>query len=192
MSENDRRPRLAVVAGGLAVAAVVLVVALLASGGADDDDSGNARPVPRSIPQRPVPQGPAPESAIVPRGAERVIRRWLAAVRASDFEKAASYFAIPSRVQNGPEPQTLDNPAVAIAWNASLPCGAVLTSIQPGFDGAVVARFRLTERPGGDCGSGTGAPAASRIKIRDGRITEWIRLVEEREVKYPKGTPLYL
>ena len=85
--------------------------------------------------------------AAAPRETRRVIERWLAAVRDADFERGASYFAIPSRVQNGGAPQTLDNPAVAIAWNASLPCG-----------------------------SGVGAPASSRIRVEDGRIVEWVRL----------------
>lgn len=159
---------------GLVVAVVVAALAVALLSGGDEDEPVAAG---RAAPQQPAPE--APRTAIVPRGAKRVIEGWLAAVRRADFEKAGSYFAIPSRVQNGGPPETLDNPALAIAWNATLPCGAVLTTIQPGFDGFVVARFRLTERRNGQCGSGVGAPAASRIKVRDGRIVEWIRVMEE-------------
>ena len=38
------------------------------------------------------------------------------------------------------------------------------------------ATFELTQRPGGDCGSGTGGRAATAFKIEDGHIVEWSRV----------------
>lgn len=176
----------------IAVAALLLVLAAavgLTTGGSGDDDTGgeSARVRTDPIPQRPLPQGPSARPTRPPAGAQRVIERWLAAVRRSDFERAASYFAVPARVQNGGPPRTLDNPALVIAWNATLPCGARLTRATGAAGGFTVAEFVLTDRRGSSCGSGTGAPAASAIKVEDGRITEWYRLPDGAP---PPGEPV--
>ena len=183
-----RRRRLPLVPA--AIAAVLLIVLAIGSAlRADGDDAGSARIAPeeRPTPQRPVPQGPGAKASPAPKGAERVIRDWTDAVRASDFEKAASFFAVPSRVQNGGPPRILDNPALVIAWNATLPCGARLVRLTGGPGGFAVAEFELTDRKGSSCGSGTGAPAASAIKVKDGRITEWYRLPDGPP---PPGEPV--
>jgi hypothetical protein len=138
--------------------AVVVVLAAGCGGGSDAPD--RAQP----------PKQKAPTES------ERVIRNWLTAIRQGDAEKAASYFAIPARVQNGGPPRTLDDAAILLAWNATLPCGAVLIGIHPRSDGFVIADFRLTDREGSSCGSGVGATAHSAIRIADGRITDWYRL----------------
>ena len=39
-----------------------------------------------------------------------------------------------------------------------------------------IGTFRLTERPGGNCGSGTGHSARTAILVRKGRISGWYRL----------------
>src|SRR2546421_34658 len=57
--------------------------------------------------------------------AVRVIRGWTDAQRASDVERASSYFTVPALVENGTA-QELDSRAAVRAFNASLPCGAVL------------------------------------------------------------------
>lgn len=154
--------------------------------GDDDRRSASTQPQ-RPVPQRPVPQGPSARPLPPPRGAEPVIRRWLAAIRRSDFERAASSFSVPARVQNGGPPQTLDNPALVIAWNAALPCGARLTKLTGAPGGYAIAELVLTDRPGSSCGSGTGAPAASAIRVERGRITEWYRLPDGAP---PPGEPL--
>ena len=174
------RGRAAAGAGLAAVVAAGLAIVLL------DGEPRNADPG-RPIPQRPVPQGPSARPSPPPRGAERVIRRWLAAIRRSDFERAASYFSVPARVQNGGPPETLDNPALVIAWNAALPCGARLTKLSGAPGGYTVAEFVLTDRAGASCGSGIGAPAASAIKVERGLITEWYRLPDGAP---PPGEPV--
>lgn len=175
------RRRAGVVAGIFAVVVGALVVVLV-----DDEPRRVAEPG-RPVPQRPVPQGPSSRPSPAPRGSERVIRRWLAAIRRSDFEVAASYFSVPARVQNGGPPETLDNPALVIAWNASLPCGARLTRLTGAPGGYALAEFVLTDRAGSSCGSGVGAPAASAIKVERGLITEWYRLPDGAP---PPGEPV--
>ena len=170
----------------IAAAAAVLLVAVLVLELARDGDDA-ARPTAAAPPaaQRTVPEAAPP--APTPRGAEPVIRRWLAAIRRSDFERAAAYFAVPARVQNGGPPETLDNAALVIAWNATLPCGAVLTKLAGAPGGYAIAEFELTDRPGSSCGSGKGAPAASAIKVERGLITEWYRLPDGAP---PPGEPV--
>jgi hypothetical protein len=78
--------------------------------------------------------------------------------------------------ENGPILVEIEDLEDARAFNASLPCGAELTSAEP--DGEfVLATFRLTERPGpGRCGSGAGNTAQTAFVIEDGRIVEWRRV----------------
>ena len=53
----------------------------------------------------------------------------------------------------------------------------------------MVGVFELTERPGGDCGTGTGARAAVAFLIDDDHIAGWIRADEadERRTRRPAG-----
>jgi hypothetical protein len=178
----------AAAAGAVLALLAVLAVVIVVGDRGDDQTRASAPPVTdRPIPQRPVPQGPSVKPSPAPAGAERVIERWLAAVRAGDFEKAAATFAIPARVQNGGPPRTLDNPALVIAWNATLPCGAKLVRLTGGPGGFAIAEFELTDRKGSSCGSGKGAPAASAIKVEKGLITEWYRLPDGAP---PPGEPV--
>jgi len=133
--------------------------------------------LPRGVPTS--PDGPAPA------GSERVIRTWLAAVRRADFAAAAATFAPDARVQNGGPVARLRSRAQAVAWNAALPCGATLANAG-GASGYAIVEFRLTDRRGSRCGSGTGAPAYGAIRVRGGRITEWYRLPDPVA---PSGSP---
>jgi hypothetical protein len=127
--------------------------------------------LPRTVPQRAT--GPAD------RASTRVIRRWLAALNRGDVTRAAHFFALPSKFQNTGTPVlTVDSERERIAVNLSLSCGA--RAIQTGGAGRyTIVRFRLIERPGGDCGSGTGATARGAILVAGGRIREWYRLPDE-------------
>jgi hypothetical protein len=119
----------------------------------------------------PVPGGADPEAV-------RVIDEWSTALREGDVERAASYFELPSVAQNGTPPLRLETTEDVIAFNDALPCGAEL--IEARSEGAfTVATFRLTDRPGGGCGPGTGGTASTRFQITDGKITEWRRVPEE-------------
>jgi limonene-1,2-epoxide hydrolase len=116
-----------------------------------------------------APDGPAPAGSVA------VIERWLGAVRRADFRAAADAFALPAIVQNGGPVSRLRSRAELVVWNAALPCGAKVAEAG-GARGYTVLTFTLTDREGGSCGSGVGAPAYGAIRVRDGRIAEWYRL----------------
>jgi hypothetical protein len=104
-----------------------------------------------------------------------VIEGWVETLADGDVEGAADYFALPSVAENGSPPVTLRSRDDVIAFNRSLPCGAELVKARPAGR-FIVATFRLTERPGGDCGSGTGLVARTAFVVRDGKIVQWRRL----------------
>jgi hypothetical protein len=176
---------LALLAGG---------VVLPGCGGGDGQDAPQRAAQPRSTstaaqppsstaPAHPRSQGklPPPKAAreAAP-AATRVIQAWSTALRHGRVDAAASYFALPSLVQNGTPPLRVRTRADARAFNASLPCGAVLRrAVSIGRFTVVV--FRLTKRPGGDCGTGAGHAAGTAFVIRRGKIVEW-RRVDERDV----------
>jgi hypothetical protein len=116
-------------------------------------------------------------SGSIPPGHEglAVIESWVESLSKGDVEGAARYFALPSVVENGGPPVTLRSRADAVAFNGSLPCGAKLVKASPVHD-FIAATFRLTDRPGGGCGSGIGQLARTAFVIRDGKIVQWRRL----------------
>jgi hypothetical protein len=114
----------------------------------------------------------------------RVIDEWATALRQGDVEDAADRFAVPSVAQNGAGAVTLDTRGEVLAFNDSLPCGARLVGARPAGR-FIAATFRLTERPGGDCGSGAGALARTAFVIRGGKIRQWRRLPDPA----PSGVP---
>jgi hypothetical protein len=132
--------------------------------------------LPRTVPDRAT--GPAD------RAATRVIRRWLAALNRGDVTRAAHFFALPSKFQNTGTPVlTVDSERERIAVNLSLTCGA--RAIETGGAGRyTIVKFRLIDRPGGDCGTGVGNTARGAIRVARGRIREWYRLPDE-----PGGAP---
>jgi hypothetical protein len=132
--------------------------------------------LPASVPERPT--GPAD------RASTRVIRRWLAALNRGDVTRAAHFFALPSKFQNTGTPVlTVDSERERIAVNLSLTCGA--QAIETGGAGRyTIVTFRLIERPGGECGTGTGGTARGAILVAGGRIRVWYRLPDE-----PGGEP---
>jgi hypothetical protein len=119
-------------------------------------------------------------SANVPGNADpaavAVIKGWVDSLRRGEVAKAASYFAIPSVVQNGGPPLRIGDRRGAIVFNESLPCGARLVrAVRHGL--YTIATFRLTERPGpGTCGTGTGQMARTAFSVRDDRIVQWRRV----------------
>jgi hypothetical protein len=118
-----------------------------------------------------VPGGADPEAV-------RVIDGWSTALREGDVDRAASYFDLPSVAQNGTPPVQLETREDVVEFNNALPCGAEL--IEAEREGEfTVATFRLTDRPGGGCGPGTGGTASTRFQITDGKITEWRRVPDE-------------
>jgi hypothetical protein len=104
-----------------------------------------------------------------------VIEGWVTALSKGDAEAASAYFAVPSVAENGTAPVTLRSHADVVAFNSSLPCGAKLVRARP-LGRFIAATFRLTERPGGACGPGSGQLARTAFVIRDGKIVQWRRL----------------
>jgi hypothetical protein len=104
-----------------------------------------------------------------------VIEGWVTALSKGDAETASDYFAVPSLAENGTAPVTLKSHADVVAFNSSLPCGAKLVRARP-LGRFIAATFRLTERPGGACGPGSGQLARTAFVIRNGKIVQWRRL----------------
>jgi hypothetical protein len=104
-----------------------------------------------------------------------VIEAWAGALAKGDVVVAADYFAIPSTAENAPLLIKINSRADAIGFNKSLPCGARVISAQTTGD-LTTATFRLSDRPGGNCGSGAGATATTSFEIQDGKIVEWRRI----------------
>jgi hypothetical protein len=170
------------------VAAVLAASALLGCG-------GSSKPAPKPNTQTLAQEDPAP---IPPRSdlalpanvpdhstgpaqdaSRRVINAWLRALRRGDVTRAAHYFALPSKFQNVTPVLTVDSERERIAVNLSLPCGA--KAVDMGGAGAyTIVTFKLTKRPGGDCGSGVGGTARGAIRVERGKITEWYRLPDKQ------------
>lgn len=134
---------------------------------------------PAILPPKRIPRhgsDPADPHAVV------VIRHWLRALRAGDIARAASYFAIPSRFQNGTPVLHLDSATEVLAVNVSFPCGAVATRFTAAGAFTLV-RFRLTERANGDCHGAQGHTTGGAIRVAHGHIREWYRLYDPEEEK---------
>ena len=114
-----------------------------------------------------------------------MIRAWADDLRRGDLDAAAGRFALPVVVANGGPEQELTTRAQVVDFNEALPCGAQLLRTRRHF-GVVIADFKLTARPGGDCGSGTGGTASTAFEIRGGRIVRWLR-VQEGSAPEPSG-----
>jgi hypothetical protein len=165
-------------------------VTLLAAGlalvpsGCGSGGTTAANPPPRRSPTPPA----TPERTPAAAADVAVIRGWADALRSGRVDRAAGYFALPSFVSNGTSPIELTSRDDVRFFNRTLPCGAKLLQVED--TGAyLVARFRLTERPGpGRCGSGTGGEASTAFLIRDRRIVQWRRVVEPAPGGAPAGT----
>ena len=150
---------------GRARAAVIFSTASFAAGCGGGDGADEQRTPP---PGNPAPRTASPVDV-------RVIRAWADDLRAGRIDAASRRFALPSTAANGTPPVTLGVRGDVLAFNASLPCGARLVRTVP-RGRYTIGVFELTERRGGDCGTGTGGQAATAFLIRDGKIAEWLRV----------------
>jgi hypothetical protein len=154
-------------------AAALIAAALLGGCGGDGDDDDSA-----AADRLDVPTG---------HGSVAVIDDWVETLSEGDVEGAAAFFELPSVVQNGTPPITLETRAEAVSFNRSLPCGAELVAAKP-LGRYVAATFRLTERPGaGECGDGVGGLARTAFLIREGKIVQWRRLPDVPSEEEPGG-----
>jgi hypothetical protein len=169
--------------------AVALLAALSVTAAAGCGGSKDPQTPPRSITSRPDATPPASDLALPPGvpdestgpaevAARRVINNWLKALRHGDIKRAAHYFALPSKFQNATPVLTVSSEEERIAVNVSLSCGAVATEMG-GAGVYTIVTFRLTKRPGGNCGTGVGGKARGAIRVERRKIKEWYRLPDE-------------
>jgi hypothetical protein len=173
----------------------VLCALLLGACGGGDARPAATTSAPESAAPQPQPgaQGslalpnhvPLRESGAGDPAAIRVIRLWSDALRHSDVARASALWAVPAKVQNGTPLLTLASAAEVRAFNGSLSCGSMLTSALGARNGFTIAVFKLTRRPGADCGSGTGQHARTAIRVHQGKIAEWYRLPDDPDA--PRG-----
>ena len=161
------------------------VLALAACGGSHDrldlrTPGSHPGVVPEATLAPPPTATPTPKPKAKPKRTRisaderHVIKGWSEALRHGHVSAAARYFSIPSVVQNG-FPAFLTSRAEVRQFNRGLACGAKLLSVRRGAAHAVLATFRLTNRPGAECGTGKGSLAAAKIIVRRHLIIEWLR-----------------
>lgn len=195
----ERASARAILKGVRALLTVLLgAVALGACGGEPEEETRQQATTPAAEQRRPQPSVPGGSLEIPPEvplkatragdpKAIKVIRLWTDALRRSDVDTASALWAVPSKVQNGTPVITLESAADVRLFNDSLSCGSRLVSALGGRNGFTVAVFKLTNRPGADCGSGAGNDARTAIRVRGGRIVEWYRLPDDPGA--PRGAP---
>lgn len=147
--------------------AVGLALTLTACGGSSDGD-------PEAPPASPEAQAANPDVEGADPEALAVIEGWSETLAGGDEAGAAEFFALPSIAENGPTIR-IRTRADAIAFNRALPCGARVIAAET-TGSLTTATFLLGDRPGGDCGAGTGGTAATSFLIEDGKIVEWRRV----------------
>jgi hypothetical protein len=111
-----------------------------------------------------------------------VVRHWSRALNANDNEAAAALFARGARVMQ-PGVDVRVSPRLALAFNASLPCGGKIVALQR-TGNRVVATFVLKERPKHRCDA-PGQKAAALFVVRNGLIVRW----QQVAVPPPKQPP---
>jgi hypothetical protein len=154
----------------------LLAAGLVACGTSDSDrfsltTPGTDDPVVRELPGSAKVRKGKPTRAEV-----AVIRGWADALRAGHVEEATDFFAIPAVVADGTNPtRSLGDRAAVKDFNSGLPCGARLIDTSRGESSFVIATFRLTDRPGGQCGTGVDHLASTAFLIERKHIVQWRR-----------------
>jgi hypothetical protein len=176
----------------LALVAALAAIAVAGCGGGPAKDAGRttaaraARTAPASPPaDLALPRG-VPDHATGPAraSARRVIEGWLRALRHGEIKRAAHFFALPSKFQNGTPVLTVASELEREAINVALPCGAVATAMG-GAGAFTIVTFRLVERRGGNCAGGVGGRARGAIRVAHGKIQEWYRLPDHEPSRTP-------
>ena len=111
-----------------------------------------------------------------PRSPESVVVAWANDMRRGDIEAASALFAVPATVANLSPEARLETRGAVRAFNESLPCGSRVRRMVR-HHGLIIATVELTDRPGADCGTGTGNTAQAAFEVRDGKIVRWLRVV---------------
>ncbi len=119
--------------------------------------------------------------------AVKVIAHWLRVLQRGEEARAARFWATGAKFQNATPVLTIDTPIEKLAIQRSLPCGARIKEAG-GPAPFVVLVFVLTQRRGGDCGTGVGHTARGAIRVAHGRIIEWYRLPDDPQQDQPDAT----
>jgi hypothetical protein len=120
-----------------------------------------------------------PEGGPVTAEEKRIIRGWSDELRHGHVQAASRYFTVPSLVSTATGgANRLRSRADVQQFNETLPCGAQLVKTRRSVNRFVIGTFKLTERPGGACGTGTGALAEVAFLIRHHHINQWVRLAD--------------
>lgn len=171
---------------------------LLAGSGCGDDGGDPKQRRVATTPESSAPRGPLDLPRGVPprsSGAAanpahvKIIRAWSNALRGGDITAASALWAVPSKVQNATPVIALGSRRAVRLFNSSLTCGSVVTRSAGAERDFTIVTLRLTERPGGDCGSGTGNSARTAIRVQDGKIVEWYRLPDDPDGPGPQPDP---
>jgi hypothetical protein len=174
---------------GRSAAVLVVALSLAAAAGCGGSSKPSTAPPAQTLADDPGPTPPTSDLALPPGvpdestgpaavAARRVINNWLRALRHGNVKRAAHYFALPSKFQNATPVLTVNSEQERIAVNVSLSCGAVATEM--GAAGVyTIVTFRLTERPGGNCGTGVGGTVRGAIRVERRKIKEWYRLPDK-------------
>jgi limonene-1,2-epoxide hydrolase len=101
----------------------------------------------------------------------QVARAWSKALNANKNAAAANLFAHNARVIQPGVDVRLNSRALAIAFNASLPCAGRIVAITV-KGSAATATFVLGQRPKHRCDA-PGAKAAAVFVVRAGKIVRW-------------------
>ena len=85
---------------------------------------------------------------------------------------------MPSLVANGGAAGArLTTRAAILDFNGACRAARACSAPTAPRHGFMIATFVLTERPGpGNCGAGTGDTARTAFRVRDGKITDWLRV----------------
>jgi hypothetical protein len=157
-----------------AVSVAVLMAIVLAACGSNHRAAAtaavkDAEPVPQRS-DLDLPPG-IPDRSTGPAASEsrRVINAWLRALRHGNVKRAAHYFALPSKFQNVTPVLTVDSESERIAINLALPCGAKAIAMG-GAGRYTIVTFKLTKRPGSECGTAVGGTARGAIRVERGKI----------------------
>jgi hypothetical protein len=174
---------------GRSAAALLAALTVAAAVGCGGASKPSPSPPPQTVADDPGPTPPVSDLALPPgvpdestgpatNASRRVINNWLRALRHGDVKRAAHYFALPSKFQNATPVLTVNSEQERIAVNVSLSCGAVATDMG-GAGVYTIVKFRLTKRPGGNCGTGVGGTVRGAIRVERSKIKEWYRLPDE-------------
>ena len=114
-----------------------------------------------------------------------VVRAWSKALNANDNAAAGKLFAKHARVIQAPFDGLIPTPAIAVEFNASLPCAGHIVRMTIKGD-TVVATFVLGHRPKHTCDA-PGQKAAALFVVRNGKIVLWEQVPVPKTKKPPSG-----